>query len=172
MPLGWGRTVGSYLGSHFGSLGRPPNTKKGILQLCNNDQGLSSSSQLQNNNFEDRKSICNSADSSNAENDERNSSENHHNCISDGVTETNYARSIQIGALLALAYNLFSANLRIRSIQGQKPILIGNTNKRELFLSERQNYQHRQCNEHANQGITFTNCITKFKNMYYKISLL
>ena len=163
MPLGWGRAVGSYLGSHFGSLGRPPGTKKGIVQLCNNDHGLSSSSQLQNHNSDDRKSIYTTANTSNAENDERTSSENHHNCISDGIVETNYARSIQIGALLALCYNLFSAHLRIRGIQGQKPTLNGNTNEQKLFLSDLQAFQHRHCREHANHGNAFTNSATIFK---------
>ena len=165
MPLGWGRTFGSYLGSHFGSLGRPPSTKKGIVQLCNNDHGLSSSSQLQNHNFDDRKSIYTTANTNNAEKDEQSSSENHHNCISDGVTETNYARSIQIGALLALCYNLFSAHLRIRGIQGQKPILNGPTNNQQLFLSGRQTYQHRHCREHSNHGNAYSNSITIFKKL-------
>ena len=68
MPLGWGRAIGSYVGSPFGSLGRPPGTKKGILQLYNNEHGLSSSTQLQNYNaIDDRKSIHTSIENANSE---------------------------------------------------------------------------------------------------------
>ena len=65
MPLGWGRAVGTYVGSHFGSLGRPPGTKKGILHIYNNEHGLPSSSQLQSQNgYESRRSVATSSTAS------------------------------------------------------------------------------------------------------------
>jgi len=148
MPLGWGRAVGSYVASHFGSLGRPPGTKKGILQLYNNETGLSSSTQLQNHaTKDDRKSIHTSAensaayleshDASKQPNDEDGRYQENSQTINleDGLTETNYMRSLQIGALLALCYNLFSGHLRLRAIQAQKPILTGNTKKAQLMVA-------------------------------------
>ena len=152
MPLGWGRAVGSYVASHFGSLGRPPGTKKGILQLYNNETGLSSSTQLQNHaTKEDRKLIHTSAENSTAylesqdtskkPNDEdRRYQENSHTInLEDGLAETNYMRSLQLGAVLALCYNLFSGHLRLRAIQAQKPILTANSKKTQLLVSTEKN---------------------------------
>ena len=158
MPLGWGRAVGSYVASHFGSLGRPPGTKKGILQLYNNETGLSSSTQLQNHaTKDDRKSIHTSAensaayleshDASKQPNDEDGRYQENSQTINleDGLTETNYMRSLQIGALLALCYNLFSGHLRLRAIQAQKPILTGNTKKAPLMVA----------NEKSNHSLSY-----------------
>ena len=153
MPLGWGRTIGSYVGSHLGSFGRPPTTKKAIVHIYNNEHGISPSTQLQPYSFDDGKSISTSTET-NSEIKQQNSSQNEYNedntqkknyktktkttNISDGVVEHNYARSIQLGALLAVCYNLFSAHLRLRSLQSQKPILTGNTKSRQLLVVERQ----------------------------------
>ena len=147
MPLGWGRAIGSYVGSHFGSLGRPPGTKKGILQLYNNEHGLSSSTQLQNYNaIDDRKSIHTSIENANSEFDNQHSSEKDYKedersqndsqtiNLGDGFVESNYVRGLQIGAILALGYNLFSAHFRLRAIQAQKPILTGNSKKTQLLV--------------------------------------
>ena len=152
MPLGWGRAVGSYVASHFGSLGRPPGTKKGILQLYNNETGLSSSTQLQSHaTRDDRKSIHTSAESSTAYLDEQDVSKQHHNedgssqensqtiDLEDGLVAPNYVRSLQIGALLAVCYNLFSGHLRLRAIQAQKPILTANAKKTQLLVSTEKN---------------------------------
>ena len=147
MPLGWGRAIGSYVGSHFGSLGRPPGTKKGIVQLYSNEPGFSSSSQLQNHNVEDHRSIYTSANTkleddqehsskNDSREDERFSQESEAANLSDGIVETSYVRGIQIGAMLALCYNLFSSHLRLRVLQSQKPILHGNTNKRQIIGSD------------------------------------
>ena len=140
MPLGWGRTVGSYLGSHFGSLGRPPGTKKGILQLYNNEHGLSSSTQLQN------QLIHNSSEQTSNDYDTQNSSEGYNNQdgrsqensqainVGNALEDTSYIRSLQIGAVLALAYNLVSGHLRLRAIQAQKPLLTSNAKKTQLLV--------------------------------------
>ena len=154
MPLGWGRAVGSYVASHFGSLGRPPGTKKGILQLYNNETGLSSSTQLQNHaTRDDRKTIHTSAESSTAYCDNEDASKQHYNedgssqdnsqtiNLEDGLVGPNYVRSLQIGALLALCYNLLSGHLRLRAIQAQKPILTANTKKTQLMVSTEKNNQ-------------------------------
>ena len=152
MPLGWGRAVGSYVATHFGSLGRPPGTKKGILQLYNNETGLSSSTQLQSHaTREDRKSIHTSAESSAAYFDDQDASKRNQNDdgsppeksptinLEDGLVAPNYLRSLQIGALLALCYNLFSGHLRLRAIQAQKPILTANAKKTQLLVSTEKN---------------------------------
>ena len=140
MPLGWGRAVGSYLGSHFGSLGRPPGTKKGILQLYHNEHGLSSSTQLQN------QLIHNSSEQTSNDNDTQNSSEGYDNQegrsqensqainVGNALEDTSYIRSLQIGAVLALAYNLVSGHLRLRAIQAQKPLLTSNAKKTQLLV--------------------------------------
>ena len=154
MPLGWGRAVGSYVASHFGSLGRPPGTKKGILQLYNNETGLSSSTQLQNHaTRDDRKSLHTSAENSTAHFDDYDASKQNHNedgssqensqtiNLEDGSVAPNYTRSLQIGALLALCYNLFSGHLRLRAIQAQKPILTANAKKTQLLVSTEKNNQ-------------------------------
>ena len=150
MPLGWGRAVGTYVGSHFGSLGRPPGTKKGIQHIYNNEHGLSSSSQLQNqNNYEGRRSVTTSSVSS-FEYDQQHSSKKHNSkdekfnnqsettYIIDGSLETSYMRSLQIGAVLALCYNLFSSHFRLRVLQSQKPIFNVNKSRRQLPISELQ----------------------------------
>ena len=157
MPLGWGRAVGSYVASHFGSLGRPPGTKKGILQLYNNETGLSSSAQLQSHaTKEDKKAIHTSAgnstaylesqDASKQPNDDDGRYQENSQTINleDGSTEQ-YIRSVQIGALLALCYNLFSGHLRLRAIQAQKPIFTGNTKKAPSMVA----------NEKGNHGLPY-----------------
>ena len=141
MPLGWGRAIGSYVGSHFGSLGRPPGTKKGILQLYNNETGLSSSTQLQNHATKDDKKLIHTSSSKQQYNEDERSQENSQTInLENGLVEANYMRSLQIGALLALCYNLVSGHLRLRAIQVQKPILSGNSKKAQwLVSSEKKN---------------------------------
>ena len=139
MPLGWGRAVGSHVGSHFGSLGRPPGTKKGILQLYNNEHGLSSSTQLQNqlihNSSEQTSNDYETQNSSEGYGKEGRSQENSQAInINNALEETNYLRSLQIGAVLALAYNLVSGHLRLRALQAQKPLLTSNAKKTQLLV--------------------------------------
>ena len=111
-----------------------------------------SSSQLQNNSAIDQRSIHTTA-KANVEVDEQHSSEKHNNEISEGVSDCSYARSIQIGALIALCYNLFSSTLRLRSIQSQKQAINGSTNKRQVLRPERRGSTFRQFNKHETQGI-------------------
>ena len=150
MPLGWGRAVGTYVGSHFGSLGRPPGTKKGIQHIYNNEHGLSSSSQLQNqNNYEGRRSVATPSTGSfeyehqhsskkHNSKDEKSNKQGETSHVIDGSLETSYMRSLQIGAVLALCYNLFSSHFRLRVLQSQKPIFNVNKSKRQLPISELQ----------------------------------
>ena len=163
MPLGWGRAIGSYIGSHLGSLGRPPGTQKAIVYICNNEHGIASSTQLQAYGSDDRKSVYTSADP-NVDRRQQYSSENHHDTeddkrnydttnISDGVVIDNYARTLQIGALLAVCYNLFSAHLRVKCLQSQKAILNGNTNRHQLLVAERRHTPALQySNKHVYNG--------------------
>ena len=160
MPLGWGRAVGTYVGSHFGSLGRPPGTKKGIQHIYNNEHGLSSSSQLQNqNNYEGRRSVATSSASSfeyeqqhsskkNNSKDEKFNNQGETTHVIDGSLQTSYMRSLQIGAALALCYNLFSSHFRLRVLQNQKPIFNVNKSRRQLPTSELQQnglLKHKEC---------------------------
>ena len=167
MPLGWGRAVGTYVGSHFGSLGRPPGTKKGIQHIYNNEHGLSSSSQLQNqNNYEGRRSVATSSTgnfeyqhqhSSKKHNskDEKFNNQNETTHVIDGSLETSYLRSLQIGAVLALCYNLFSSHFRLRVLQSQKPILNVNKSRRQLPTSELQQASLLNTKESLIKGIYF-----------------
>ena len=167
MPLGWGRAVGTYVGSHFGSLGRPPGTKKGILHIYNNEHGLPSSSQLQSQNgYESRRSVANSSTGSfeydhqqsykkyNSKDEKFNKQSEATNVI-DGSLETSYIRSIQIGAVLALCYNLFSSHFRLRVLQSQKPIFNVNKSRRQLPRSELQQASLLNSNEGFIEGKLF-----------------
>ena len=174
MPLGWGRAVGTYVGSHFGSLGRPPGTKKGIQHIYNNEHGLSSSSQLQNqNNYEGRRSVATSSTGSfeyehqhsskkNNSKDEKFNNQGETTQVIDGSLETSYMRSLQIGAALALCYNLFSSHFRLRVLQSQKPIFNVNKSRRQLPTSELQQNslsKHKECFIEGKYSFFFDNII-------------
>ena len=99
-----------------------------------------SSTQLQN------QLIHNSSDQTSNDVETRNSSEGYDNQdgrsqessqainIGNALEDTSYLRSLQIGAVLALAYNLVSGHLRLRAIQAQKPLLTSNAKKTQLLV--------------------------------------
>ena len=127
-----------------------PGTKKGILHIYNIEHGLPSSSQLQSQNgYESRRSVATSCTgsfeydhqrSSKRQNskDEKFNNQSETTRVIDGSLETSYIRSLQIGAVLALCYNLFSSHFRLRVLQNQKPIFNVNKSRRQLPKSELQ----------------------------------
>ena len=145
MPWGWGRSIVSVFGSHFGSLGRPPGTQKAIAHSCQKEFGVSSSTQLQPFGLNERKSIYTSSEA-NSDNHEQylhdqkdcdghtKSNNSQTNNISDGIVGCK--RCIQIGALLGVFYNVLISHFRLRHLQKERPILHGSTNTRHLFTGE------------------------------------
>lgn len=142
MPWGWGRGFVSVFGSHFGSLGRPPGTQKAIAHSCQKEFGVSSSTQLQpfgphrNTHSSSGENTDNhqqhSYDQKDCDGHSQNNSSQTNN-ISDGIVENSYKWGIQIGALLTVCYNLVQYQIRLRSLQNERPILNGSTNTRHLF---------------------------------------
>merc|ERR1712110_1285837 len=111
------------------------------------------------NNYEGRRSVATSSTSS-FEYEHQHSSKKHNSKdekfnnqgetthIIDGSLDASYMRSLQIGALLALCYNLFSSHFRLRVLQSQKPICNVNKSRRQLPTSELQQNglsKHKEC---------------------------